>query len=96
MAVNTRNRRVATVQLAMPWMHLPPVPDGSLANAADRTHLGHAYPGLPALGGRLETWEWRLRPAEDVRGNRQVLQRQDQINQAIAARIAALEAKVDV
>lgn len=43
MAVDTRDKRASALQAFRPGVWLFPNPDGSLATAVDRLHMGHAY-----------------------------------------------------
>ena len=43
MAVDTRDKRMSLLVLALPLGRVIPNPDGSFANAADRSHLSYQY-----------------------------------------------------
>lgn len=51
MAIDTRDKRASAVGVGLPWRRVGPVPDGSLASAADRRQLAGCYAGLAAGGG---------------------------------------------
>lgn len=44
MAVDTRNKRAACVNLSLPSGRVYPTPDGSLTPATDREHIALSYP----------------------------------------------------
>jgi len=50
MAVDTRNKRASVLSYSRPMGRVWPNPDGSLANQADRQHMGYIYPGISAVG----------------------------------------------
>ncbi len=54
--INTRNKRESCYSLAFPAFRVRPNPDGSLANAADRSHMAYQYAGIaPVTGGPINT-----------------------------------------
>jgi len=71
-----------------------PAPDGTV-DAEDRAHL------LALFGRTRIRWrdvafsDWRLRDAEDVRGLRQAIQRQSQINQDIKSLLQSILGRLD-
>ena len=48
------NNRSSILNYAFPW-HLPPAPDGDLANRADRIHTGWLYRGIVPLNPTINT-----------------------------------------
>lgn len=48
MAVDTANKRGSCIGFATPPRRISPVPDGSLANQADRQQMAYSYPGILA------------------------------------------------
>lgn len=66
MAVDTRNKRASVLHHSQAAVPLFPNPDGSLANAADRQHIGLIYAGIavsaPVAGAtrkrQRRRWKW--------------------------------------
>ena len=51
MAIDTRDRRASVLHHSQAGLPLFPNPDGSLANQADRQHIGMIYAGINVGGG---------------------------------------------
>lgn len=49
MAIDTADKRASCYMIALPFGRVFPTPDGTLAEAADRTHLSFLYRGITAL-----------------------------------------------
>lgn len=48
MAVDSRSKRASSVQILMPWVIAPVLPDGTISQA-DRQHIAYAYSGILAI-----------------------------------------------
>lgn len=60
MAIDTRNKRSSVINFDRSG-RLFPNPDGSLANANDRIHIGTKYAGIPGAGaGATKKVPWHL------------------------------------
>lgn len=57
MAIDTRDKRASCLMLALPFGRVFPNPDGTLAAAADRTHMSYLYRGITALTSSLMAME---------------------------------------
>jgi hypothetical protein len=57
MAIDTRDKRASCLMLALPFGRVFPVPDGTLAEGADRTHLSLLYRGITAAVAALMALE---------------------------------------
>jgi hypothetical protein len=54
--INTRNKRESSYSIAFPCFRVRPLPDGSLATTADRTHMAYQYAGItPVMAGPINT-----------------------------------------
>ena len=48
--LDTRSKRASSVQILLPFLLAPILPDGAL-DQADRQHMAHSYSGILASGG---------------------------------------------
>ena len=48
MAIDTADKRAATIQVAQPWIFVYPTPDAGAEGQADRQHMAWTYPGILA------------------------------------------------
>lgn len=59
MAIDTRNKRASVLNVFLP-RRVYPNPDGSLANANDRTHMIMRYAGIAGAGSVTKKIPWHL------------------------------------
>jgi hypothetical protein len=45
-ALDSRNKRASAINVGMPWRMILPIPDGNVANEADRKHTAYQYAGI--------------------------------------------------
>lgn len=57
MAIDSRDKRASCLLLALPFGRVFPNPNGTLAEAADRTHMSALYRGITALAVTLMAME---------------------------------------
>ena len=60
MAIDTRNKRASVLHHSQAGVPLFPNPDGSLANQADRQHVGMIYAGINVGGAAAFKAAWTL------------------------------------
>jgi len=57
MAVDSRNKRAACLNVCLPFGRVHPAPDGNLTTAADREHIALSYPlGIVAANTFNPLW----------------------------------------
>ncbi len=59
MAIDTRNKRASVIRVFMPG-RIHPNPDGTLANANDRTHMVMRYAGITSATETGNKVPWHI------------------------------------
>ena len=53
MAVDTASKRASSMQVLLPWVVAPPIPDGAISQG-DRQHVAWSYAGILAAEAAVE------------------------------------------